>query len=217
MRVLVVALVLWALSGITAAWLFRRQGHNFGVYAILGIGFGPLIGIFLLSASRNQRAVVTTLRDGKPGDGWLDVLVGLDGTDTALSSTREVIELLGPAIRRLRLVSALDIETGNAPELFDEDDELARHLDFVAEMMGRPESEIALVTGRADHALVEHALAEDMDLLVVAHRRPGLRSMLFGSTVARLARNANLPLVIGPPPDSLSPNPHVHRRETSHV
>lgn len=199
MNVFLTALVVWGLSGLIIAALLARHGHNFWLYAVLGLGYGPfLVAIWLGSGRRGQSA--TLVASGAPNpDGWIDVLVGLDGTEAAVTSTAHVLSTLRPAIRRMRFASALDHEISNAMNKLELDDHRRDHLRAAATTLGYPDAELALVSGQPDKALVAHAVENDFSLLIVAHRRhPGI-SAVRGSTVARLARNAEVPVLIGPP------------------
>ncbi len=191
----------WSACGLVGALLLRRQGHNLLAHLTLGIGFGPLVALFFLDSRRNVQRVVSVIDPGgPPADGWLDVLVGLDGSPGSVSSARAALELLDGSIRRLRLASVLDVETANRRDRFDADDRLVEQLHRAAEVISVPGAELVLLTGRADLALVEHAIEERMDLLVVAHRQRRREAALMGSIVSRLARDAELPVLIGPPP-----------------
>lgn len=194
------AIVIWSSIGLAISVLFRRQGHNFFLYAAIAIWLGPLIALVMGSVARQQgHADVRVLRSGGRSSGWLHVLVGVDRSLESVDSIRSVIAMLGPAVGRIRIVSALDEETANSPSFFSQDDELEHWLVSTAVGIGFPDAELAFVTGRADRALVEHATEGGFDVLVVAHRSHNLRAVLFGSTVERLSRHATVPLLIGPP------------------
>ena len=199
----VIALLVWSVSGLAVAVWLRRQGHNLAAHAVLGLGFGPLVALFHLESRRNVERVVSVVDVGGPPneDGWVDVLVGLDGSTGSIDSTGKVLDMLGGSVRRLRLATVLDVETANRRDAFETDDRLVGYLHDAAAALSVPTAELVLLTGRADSALVEHAIDETMDLLVVAHRQHSRQALLLGSAVARLARDAELPLLIGPPVD----------------
>lgn len=204
MSVFLAALGVWGLSGLIIAALLARHGHNFWLYAVLGLGYGPfLVAIWLGSRSETSRSE-TIVAEGEPAneDGWIDLLVGLDGTEAAVQSTAEVLALLGPAIRRVRLASALDHEVTSAMNQLELDDHRRDHLRDAAAALGHPNAELALVAGQPDKALVDHALENDLALVVVAHRRNPTLGAVRGTTVGRLARNAEVAVLIGPPAPS---------------
>lgn len=201
MNVFLAALAVWGVSGLIIAALLSRHGHNFWLYAVLGLGYGPFLVAIWLSSSRDEPPSATIVATGGPANeqGWIDVLVGLDGTDAAVHSTGQVLETLRPAIRRIRFASALDHELINALNKFELDDHRRDHLSRVSRELGFPNAELALVSGQPDKALVAHAVENELHLLVVAHRRHPNIGAVRGSTVARLARNARIPVLIGPP------------------
>ena len=193
------AVIVWSSIGLFIALLYRRRGHNFLFYAALGLWLGPLVALVMLSASRQQDATaVRVLRDGQPSSGWIDVLVGIDGSIESVESVRRVVSMLGRSVRRIRVVSALDAETAKSPGFFRNDDELEHRLRDAASRIGYPDAGLALVSGRADRALVQHATEAGFDALIVAHRAHRLGAAMFGSAVQRLARDSAIPLIIGP-------------------
>lgn len=199
MWTVLIAVVVWSSIGLFIALLYRRRGHNLLFYGALGIWLGPLVMLVMWSARRQQQTgVVRVLREGRPSSGWIDVLVGVDGSIESVESVRSVIAILGRSIRRIRVVSVLDAETAKSPTFFRNDDELEHRLRDAASRIGFPDAELALAGGRADRELVRHANEAGFDVLVVAHRAHRLGAALFGSTVERLARTSTIPLIIGP-------------------
>ena len=201
MPVILLAVLAWSATGAIIATLGRRQGHNFVTLLGIGLAYGPMTIVFLLFPNNQEAREVTTIQSPGPvnSGGWIDVLVGLDGSDECLASTSAVIATLGPAVRRLRLASVLDLEVAARPDIYKTDEQLTTSLEKAAIEMGADDAKIVLHGGRPDEALVEHAVEQNMDLLVVAHRQHRAASVLLGSAVARLARNAKLPIIIGPP------------------
>lgn len=201
MLTVLVALALWSVSGLAVALWLRRQGHNLAAHSALGMGFGPLIALFHLESRRHTETKVSIVSVGTPSanGGWIDVLVGLDGSDGSIDSAGAALAVLGAGVRRLRLATVLDVETANRRDAFDTDERLVAYLRHAAEDLSAPGAELVLLTGRADAALVGHAVEEGMDLIVVAHRQHLRQGLVLGSTVARLARDAELAVLIGPP------------------
>jgi len=200
MAIFLTGLAVWACSGLIIAGLLARHGHNFWLLGLISLGFGPFVLLIWSKALYQLPSQVTVVKDDpiKADAGWIDVLVGLDGSDRSVESARSVLHTLGPAIGRLRLTSVIDHEVANAAEMYEIDDERIRFLESAAGTLGYDSAEISLVSGRPDRALVEHATANEFDLVVIAHRRHDIRGALRGSTAARLARTADLPVLIGP-------------------
>lgn len=206
MTTLVLAVVIWSTVGLLASLIFRRRGHNLLLFAGLGLWLGPIVVPVMRAVVRRQHPVVRVIREGEVGSGWLDLLVGLDGTEGSMESVRPVIAKLAPGIRRIRIVTALDHETANSPDFFDTDEALEFELEEAALRLGFEQAELAFVSGRADRALVAHAVDEKFDLLLVSTRNHRVFGTLFGSTVYRLARQAHIPVLIGPAPSKAKTN-----------
>lgn len=199
--------LIWSGLGVLASVWFRRRGHNFMMFAGLAIWMGPLIILLMRSVVTQQHKPVRLMRTGAPFSGWIDVLVGIDGSDASTQSIRAAITTLAPAIRRLRIVTVLDPETANNPGAFATDDTLEVKLAAAADELGFEHAELAFVSGRADLALIEHAEAEGFEIVVVSHRHRSVWSAILGSTVDRLARNASVSVLIGPPAPSNGDRP----------
>ncbi len=198
MTKLILAVAIWSAFGLLASLYFRRRGHNLLLFAGLGLWLGPLVVPVMRLALRQQESVVRVLREGQLAEGWVDVLVGIDGSPESVESVRPVVSKLAPGIRRIRVVSALDAETANSPYFFDTDEALESELKAAAMKIGFENAELALVSGRADKALIAHAVDEGFDLLLVSARNHPVFGTLFGSTVNRLARRSPIPVLIGP-------------------
>ena len=195
-------IALWSGTGLLMAWGFRRHGHNFWILAGLGLAYGPLVAAFVLNAPAPQQPIAKLVADdhlpANP-DGWLDVLVGHDGTPDSTPSVLNAVTMLGGAIRRLRYAGVLDYEMGASPDRFAETESIESEIRRAADQTQMPHVEVVLLQGQPDAALVDHALDEGFHLLVVAHRQHRVESSMLGSTVARLAKSAGMPLLIGPP------------------
>ena len=206
MAIFFTGLAVWAVSGLVVAGILARHGHNFWLLALMGLGFGPFLltiwgkGLHDLPSrvTMVQPSSTETTHQTQPTAGWIDVLVGLDGSTESRESAGSVLTTLGPAIGRLRFTSVIDHEIANATEAFELDDKRVRFLQEAAVLLGHGDAEVSLISGRPDKALVEHATSNGFDLVVVAHRRNEIRGAIRGSTVARLARSSGVPVLIGP-------------------
>ena len=197
--ILIGCAVVWSMLGLLAAVWFRRRGHNFMLFAGLAVWMGPLIVLLMRSVATDQERPIRVVRPGAPSEGWIDVLVGIDGSAASAASAGAAVHTIAPAIRRLRLVTVLDPETAGNPGAFSTDDVLEERLAEMATSLGFEDAELAFVSGRADLALVEHAEHEDFEILIVAHRNRGVMSAILGSTVERLTKGASVSVLIGPP------------------
>ena len=201
MTILVTALAVWAICGVIIATLLARHGHNFWLFVLMGLGYGPFLVLVWLRGVRGQpvRSVIIKPGGGQANAGWIDVLVGLDGSEASVTSAHEVLKTLGAGLGRVQLASVLDHEISNQPDAFTADERRIAYLEQAAIELDVPHAEIVLLAGRPDKALLEHADRNNFDVLVIAHRANDLVNTLQGSTASRLARRADLPVMIGPP------------------
>lgn len=200
MNEFLIFLALWSGSGILACLVFRRMGHNFLIFAGLALWMGPFIIYLMLYVTRADTPMITDqLRAGIPGEGWLDVLVGTDGSPESMDSVCAALQTLSPALRRVAIASALDAETARSRNAFTTDEDLADALAEVAERSNLPTASLVLLSGRADKALSAYATAEGFDVILVGHESFRIAGAILGSTIRRLAGNATVPVFVGPP------------------
>ena len=70
-------------------------------------------------------------------------------------------------------------------------------LDQITGLGAPPQTEVAVVTGHAFHAIGEEAQAREADLIVMgAHRRQFLRDIFTGTTIERVTRTAGRPVLM---------------------
>jgi nucleotide-binding universal stress UspA family protein len=201
----ILAILTWAAIGLLGCVMFRRQGHNFWIFAGLAVWMGPFIFYVMRLVARQQAPSITRLvRSGTPGDGWLDVLAGIDGSAESTASVTAAVRTILPAVRRIRFVAVLDHETAASPDFFHSDEDLEAALYQTAKTLDLPGAELALLSGRADRSLIAHAADEDFHLLLVSHRNHSNISTLLGSTVQRLSRHSQVPVLVGPPVTGIS-------------
>lgn len=195
-----VFIVVWSLSGIAIAVYMARRGHNFWLFAAMGLAYGPLTVVLAWSTSRRRGHVPTFVAEGSPWheDGWLDVLIGLDGTEAALEAVEPMLAKFGPAIRSLHLASVVDHEVTDSLETFETDDHRLSHLADAAARFGVPDATEVLLGGEPDVELAAYAEANDIDVVVIGHRTRPISRKLRGSTLAGMARHSEVPILVLP-------------------
>jgi nucleotide-binding universal stress UspA family protein len=207
--IVVVIGVIWVVIGLGIGVYMGRRGHTAFGWGVIGCVLGPLAIVLVAQAVADEpnRAGSLTRDGGIPGRGSIDVLVGVDGSPEAAGAARAALELLGPSIRRLTLAAVLDFD-----RLGEHERELRQMLDHEADRVddamcahratgdaavpGR--SGTALLTGRPDQALAEHAATEGYDLVVIGSRGAGLSKAVLGSVASRLAGSGKVPVLIAP-------------------
>ncbi len=203
MTELLLLIALWSGSGILACIIFRRHGHNLLLFAGLAVWMGPLVIYMMLYVARQEEPmVVDVVQDGAPGAGWLDVLVGTDGSTESVTSVSAALTTLKPALGRVTITSVLDAETAHSPHVFSTDEEAEQAVRDIARRADLDGAALVLLSGRADRALSAYAQSERFDAILVGHESHRLAGALLGSTIRRLASDAPVPVIIGPPAES---------------
>ncbi|MDY7100079.1 MAG: hypothetical protein S0880_02725 [Actinomycetota bacterium] len=170
---LLLFLGLWAVPGVVAAMVMWWTGHDLRLWLVLGVGFGPIAAICAFS-SRTQLGTpaTSTLRDGAPRSGPVDVLVDADGHD-ATDLAEPVLELttsLGDHLGRLTLARAVPQRSHERPDrLCDEEVVAMLELEALVARLEPLEPQVVLVHG-TDGALAR--LADGDEYTTIASARP---------------------------------------------
>jgi len=173
---------------------------------------GPLALPLALSAERKRRsAVVRVLRQGTPGGGPVDVLVGVDGSPEAAAALMAALDLLGPRLGRLTLaaVTRPDGSVEQRREVARSCGELERraavveawrteHAPLLADRSCAPE--LVLEAGQPAEVLQRLAVEGGYDVLVAGTRGVGLSRAVLGSVAAELAAHAKVPVLLSGEP-----------------
>jgi nucleotide-binding universal stress UspA family protein len=194
----IVPVIAWVLVGLIVAIVMIRRGHHPVIWLALSF-YGPLLLLLALSARETERTQPPVrLAAGQPGPGDLDVLVGIDGSDDALTTLEQVAELTAGRLRRLTLATVVDHDTAEIPDpterhehasaVLDEGRQLARRCGHIAETV--------VLTGRPTDALAEHARREEFDLLAVGAKGHGATRLLLGSVASHLPAHADVPVLV---------------------
>jgi nucleotide-binding universal stress UspA family protein len=205
--VLFALLCAWLLTGIACSFVMARRGHDPWSWGALGAVFGPLVVPIAIAATRREAgataAGVRHVHVAAPGNGPVDVLVGIDGSPEAAAAARTATMLFGDRIGRLTLAYVLDYDAAGAARsgasVFEQE---AAHALREAAAGLRVDAGTDVLAGRADTALVHHARERGFDVIVVGNRGRGMSKALLGSVAGRLASQSAVPvLVAGVPPD----------------
>jgi nucleotide-binding universal stress UspA family protein len=197
----------WVGVGLLLALVMGRHGHDPFAWWLLGTLLGPLALPLAVSAQRRREEQAWLVRSGRPGPGPVDVLVGLDGSAEATAALAAVLELLGPRLGRLTLVTVVDLDAS-----VEHDRAMARaraelerqgrlvQLRLSTGLHGPDDARrvpaLVLVAGHPAEALARLAAEGGDDLLVVGSRGAGPSKVLLGSTATSLATHAKVPVLV---------------------
>lgn len=202
----VLAIVAWVSIGLGIAVASRRAGHNLAVFATFGVLLGPLSVLFFARAVGQSTVPPHVRRTGASGAGWIDVLVGVDGSAESTASAVACLEKLGNSIRRSAVAVVFDIETAEHPAALQSSAQRQDEINAFA-AFERWDPDLVDLGGRADCALLEYARRETFDLIVVGHPRTDLARVLLGSTASRLIESSEIPVLVGGLVEPASPLP----------
>jgi nucleotide-binding universal stress UspA family protein len=190
-QVLVVAVVVWVAIGLIASLVMGRRGHDAFGWLVLGAVLGPLAVPLAVRAVRGERPrSARVVRTGSEGEGAIDVLVGIDGSDTSARALEAAVSLLGPRVGRLTLAQVVEHD---APPI-RRDTETS--LGLLAATLGDGVAGAVVLIGKPSEALSSYATSNDFEMLVVGRRGRGASRALLGSTATQLAHGADVPVLI---------------------
>lgn len=200
-------LVVWLLVGAVVGVVEARHGAWRRSWAVAAV-FGPFAIPLALQRRHQAKPDTVVLSPGRAGRGPVDLLIGLDGSESSLAAASLALHLFGPRARRVTLTSVLDLDTARShdddvtdPEPWPEERDARLRLDEAAtalqESTGvRPGS--VILAGRPADALEQHALAEGYEVIVVGHRGKGLSKRVLGSCASDLAGRTKVPVLLVP-------------------
>jgi nucleotide-binding universal stress UspA family protein len=197
----------WVGIGLLLALIMGRHGHDPFAWWLLGTLLGPLALPLAVSAEHRRGERAWLVRGGRPGRGPVDVLVGLDDSGEAAAALATVLDLLGPRLGRLTLVTVLELDASvehNRAQARARA-ELERQGRLVQLRLsthqhgpddGRRVPRLVLATGYPTQVLSRLATEGGYDLLVVGSRGAGPSKVLLGSTATTLAAHAKVPVLV---------------------
>lgn len=194
---LVIAAVIWLVIGVLIAFVMRRRGHNFWVWVAIGCVLGPLAVPLAIERARFHpiEYQIPVMREAP---GKFDVLAGIDGSAESVAAVKAALALFGDSVSSLTLATVLDYDSGGSYTGSESRAEALDRLRRSAEEIRFEPTETRLLFGRADEALVAHAIGADIEMIVVGARGHGLSEALFGSVTKRLVGGCEVPVFVGP-------------------
>ena len=127
---------------------------------------------------------------GEGGHGFVDLVVGIDGSVEAIDALRAAIELHGGNVGRLVLASVVPFDA--------EDDDRSRLLSAAAAAAAPLVATTVELRGDPATALQAYAVDAELDVIVVGTRGRGRSTSPLGSVALRLASWSPLPVLLGP-------------------
>jgi nucleotide-binding universal stress UspA family protein len=198
----------WLLVGLLASYVMGRRGHDAFSWFLLGITFGPLAIPLAFDRLRSERRAPRGARSPtRPRAYGVKVLVGVDASAESRAASERVVHVLGDRLGRLMLATVIDYEHADRRRGADDADHLLA--DAASAVPGsRPET--VVLVGEPGQALMDFAVAEDFDLVVIGSRGAWRTLSPIGSVATRLAGDTRVPvLLVG------APSRDTHARSSS--
>jgi len=159
---IVLGLAVWLSIPPLLSRAMRRRGYDGGFWLVVGLLLGPVgaalaaLEVFVGGPERSR-----ILEAGLTGRGDLSILVVLEADSPTLRPTAALAEL-SPHLRRLGLAQIL-------PKGGSRLDERRAEQTLRRAAIGLAHPELALLFGRPEVALADHAAAGGYDVVVTAH------------------------------------------------
>ena len=168
---IVLSVVVWLSIPPVLSRVMGRHGYDGTSYLVLGTLFGPLAVVFaVMEVLFDVPEPARILEEGQTGHGDLSVLVVVGGESTTSPPTK-VLAGLGPRLRRVGLAWVL-------PKGGPREDERRADQALHEAASGLDHPELALLFGRPDVAIPEHATSGGYDFVVTDRPDPILSARL---------------------------------------
>jgi len=181
----------WLSIGLVLSLIMGRRGHDAFSWLVLGTLFGPLAAVFALEARDEERSRPELLAArGSTGPGPIDVLAGVDGSPESRAALLAAARLLGTRLGRLTLAAVIPYDSGS-----DRERSARAVLEQEAALVGGG-PRLELLHGRPASVLLERAVEDGYDLLVIGTRGAGASKAFLGSTAVDVAEGAGIPVLL---------------------
>lgn len=190
--------LIWFALGLASAAYLGRHGRRHPAWYIIGLALGPImLPIALEMAPRGSMLLDRTGERSVPATAGprRTVLVAVDGSPESEAALREAVRDL-PEETRFVLLTVMD------PDLRDDRVARARAEELLAECSERlprhgVEAVVETAAGNPAEVIVDRALAEEADLIVMGRRGHGLSQRLLGSVADQVVRRSPMPVLLG--------------------
>lgn len=201
----VVIALAWLAVGAAVGVIEARHGYWRRGWVISAI-FGPLAVPLALQRHKDPPPEPVVLATSHADRGPVDVLVGIDGSESSLAAAELALGLFGSRLRRVTLATVLDYdslaprdESSMFPEPWPEEIEAREILQQASARLRaamRPEPGMVVLAGDPAEALERHARDEGYEVIVIGCRGRGVSKLILGSCASRLACQTTVPVLL---------------------
>ncbi len=201
--------IAWVLIGALLGIHESRRGHWHWLW-LLGAMAGPFaIPLYRQIEQNEQLSRPITIQPGtRQSHPGVRLLAGIDGSEASVLAARAAADLLGTRLGDLTLAVVADFEISETlppdPRPADTSDTVyAAELAAAARQLDQWlsfEPATVLLAGRPATALVEYAIQEHFDLIVVGTSGRGFTKRVLGSCASQLTHETTVPVLLMPAP-----------------
>jgi nucleotide-binding universal stress UspA family protein len=122
------------------------------------------------------------------------VPIALDNEDDRIPEAIAVAKALAKEGAKITLLHVVEAVPSYAITYIPEDILTATRKGIASEMSRLADehgTEAVVIDGHSGRSIVDHAEEHGMDLIVIASHRPGMQTLLLGSTATHVVRHAN--------------------------
>lgn len=197
----ILVLVTWVAVGIGAVVFLGRHGRRSPVWFVIGAVLGPILLPIALELAERQGVLLARTRTG--GDEempCLTVLAAVDGSQESDDALADAARVLAPKGAQFVLLTVVNPDLGeNDPEAVRAAEELlTSRAARLPEGCLPPVHEV--VSGDPAEVILDRAVVDAADLVVLGRRGRGLSEMLLGSVADEVVRRSPRPVLLGTAP-----------------
>jgi nucleotide-binding universal stress UspA family protein len=197
------AIVAWVLIGLGARMSLLRRGHR-RMSMLTAAVLGPFVVVIAIENAHWSPTRPPRLVDaGVPGQGPIDLLVGVDTSPDSEAAVRYALELLGSRMGSLTIATVIAFDFADEGERQSAEHDARARLESIGAGVVRqlgpnrtPLPELVVLSDAPADVLAQQALAREANLIVVGKRGQGLSKAIIGSVASQLARDARVPVLI---------------------
>lgn len=197
----ILVLVTWVAVGMAAVVFLERHGRRSPVWFAIGAVLGPILLPIALELAERQGVLLARTRAG--GDrqtACLTVLAAVDGSQESDDALADAARVLAPKGAQFVLLTVVN------PDLGENDPDAARTAEelLTSRATRLPEGCLPpvyeVVSGDPAEVILDRAVVDAADLVVLGRRGRGLSEMLLGSVADEVVRRSPRPVLLGTAP-----------------
>lgn len=197
----ILVLVTWVAVGTGAVVFLGRHGRRSPAWYVIGVVLGPILLPIALELAERQGVLLSRARSGEAAESaCLTVLAAVDGSRESDDALADAARVLSPTGVQFILLTVLSPDIGeNDPAAAGVAQELltSRAARLPAGCLP-PVFEV--VSGDPAEVILDRAVVDAVDLVVMGRRGRGLSELILGSVADEVVRRSPRPVLLGTAP-----------------